>query len=82
MQKVMMDFFLEKNIVTLTMLYVNLQLEGIDQYKMTMQKNWEALEAPKFEKDRNCKNYSRWGCYFQFSPMGVNNLPIEGRFLP
>jgi hypothetical protein len=22
------------------------------------------------------------GCYFQFGPMGVNNLPIEGRFLP
>jgi hypothetical protein len=30
MQKVVMDFFLEKDIVTLTTLYVNLQLEGID----------------------------------------------------
>jgi hypothetical protein len=22
------------------------------------------------------------GCYFQFGPLAVNNLPIEGRFLP
>jgi hypothetical protein len=29
-QKVVMDFFLEKDIATLTMLYVNIQLEGID----------------------------------------------------
>jgi len=42
-----MDFFLEKDIATLTMLYVNLQLEGIDQYRLTMIKKfgklWKAL---------------------------------------
>ncbi len=55
-QKVVMDFFLEKDIATLTVLYVNLQLEGIDWYKTTMQKQiWEALETPKFEEDRNYK---------------------------
>jgi len=60
-QKVVMDFFLEKDIATLTMLYVNLQLEGIDWYKTTMQIFfWEALETPKFEKDHNFKDYARW----------------------
>jgi hypothetical protein len=34
----MMDFFLEKDITTLTMLYANLQFEGIDRYRMTMRK--------------------------------------------
>jgi hypothetical protein len=59
--KTMMDFFLEKDMTTLTVLYTNLQLEGIDRYMMTMQKkNWEALEAPKFEQNSNCKDYSRW----------------------
>jgi hypothetical protein len=24
------------------------------------EKNWEALEAPEFEEDRNYKDYSRW----------------------
>ncbi len=43
------------------MLYVNFQLEGIDQYRMTMQKNhWENLEALEFEEDYNCKDYSKW----------------------
>ncbi len=42
-------------------LYANIQLERIDWYKITMQKkNWKVLEAPKFEKDHNCKDYSRW----------------------
>jgi hypothetical protein len=46
MQKAMMDLFLEKNIVTLMVLYVNIQLEGIDQYKMTMQKNLRSFGSP------------------------------------
>jgi hypothetical protein len=42
----MMDFFLEKDITTLIVLYTNLQLEGIDRYMMTMQKKIQgALEA-------------------------------------
>jgi hypothetical protein len=61
MQKVVMDFLLEKDIATLTVLYANIQFEGIDWYKTTMQKQlWEALEAPKFEEDHNCKDYARW----------------------
>ncbi len=61
MQKVVMDFFLEKDIVTLTTLYVNLQLEGIDWYKMTMRKKiQEALEALEFEEDHICEDYVRW----------------------
>jgi hypothetical protein len=51
MQKTMMDFFLEKDITTLTMLYVNLQLEGIDQYRVTMRnvfgKLWKALNVKR-----------------------------------
>jgi hypothetical protein len=51
MQKTMMDFFLEKDIATLTMLYVNLQLEGIDQHRMTMRKKirklWKALSLKR-----------------------------------
>jgi hypothetical protein len=41
-----MDFFLEKDIVTLTVLYANLQLERIDRYKMTMQKTFKKLWKP------------------------------------
>jgi hypothetical protein len=42
-------------------LYVNYQLEGNDRYRMTMQKkHWEDLEAPEFEEDCNCKDYSKW----------------------
>jgi hypothetical protein len=56
----MMDFFLEKDITTLIVLYTNLQLEGIDQYMMTMQKKIKgALEALEFEQDSNCKDYLR-----------------------
>ncbi len=51
MQKTMMDFFLEKDIATLTMLYVNIQLEGIDQYRLTMRKKfgklWKALNLKR-----------------------------------
>ncbi len=51
MQKTKMDFFLEKDITTLTMLYANLQLEGIDQYRMTMRKKfrklWKALSLKR-----------------------------------
>jgi hypothetical protein len=54
----MMDFFLEKDITTLIVLYTNLQLEGIDRYMMTMQKKIQgALEALEFEQDSNCKDY-------------------------
>jgi len=54
------DFFLEKDIATLTMLYANIQMERIDWYKMTMQMFFlEALEALNFEEDRNYKDYSR-----------------------
>ncbi len=28
------------------------------------------------------KGFEAKGYYFQLGPMGVNNLPIEGRFLP
>jgi hypothetical protein len=32
-------------------------------------KNWEALEAPKFKEDHNCKDlmggFEAKGCYFQ-----------------
>jgi hypothetical protein len=61
MQKTMMDFFLEKDMTTLTMLYANIQLEGIDRYRMTMRKKIrEALEALEFEEDCICKEYVRW----------------------
>jgi len=48
-----MDLFLEKDIATLTVLYANLQLERIDQYKTTMQKKKKKkkdLKAPNIEK--------------------------------
>jgi hypothetical protein len=56
-----MDLFLEKDIATLTVLYANLQLERIDQYKTTMQKKKkkETLEAPMFEEDCNYKDYAK-----------------------
>ncbi len=60
-QKVVMDFFLEKDIAILTVLYANIQLKWIEKYKTTMQKQiWEALETLKFEEDHNCKDYERW----------------------
>jgi len=61
MQKAMMDFFLEKDIATLTMVYANLQSEGIDWYRMTMRKKIQkALEALEFKEDRIYKDYVRW----------------------
>jgi hypothetical protein len=53
MQKVAMDFFLHKDIATLTMSYANiqsyLQSKRIDWYMITMQKKtWEVLNASKF----------------------------------
>ncbi len=63
LQKVTMQFFLQKDIITLTTLYVNLQfqLEGIDQYRIIMQIRFrEVLQAPKFKKDNNCKDYTKW----------------------
>jgi hypothetical protein len=52
-QKIVMYFFLEKDITTLTMLYANIQLERINWYMMTMQMFfWEALEALNFQVGR------------------------------
>jgi hypothetical protein len=52
-QKIVMYFFLEKDITTLMMLYANIQLERINWYMMTMQMFfWEALEALNFQVGR------------------------------
>jgi hypothetical protein len=57
MSNVVLDFFLPKDIVTLTVFYVNLQLEGIGWYRIAMQKMIkEVLEDPKFEHDHNSRN--------------------------
>jgi hypothetical protein len=60
MQKIMMDFFLEKDIATLTMLYANLQLDGFDQYRMTMRKKfgklWKALSLKRIVIGRTMRD--------------------------
>jgi hypothetical protein len=59
----MMEIFLQKNITTLTTLYANFQfqLQGIDWHRIIMQIRFrEVLQAPKFEKGHNCKDYSKW----------------------
>jgi hypothetical protein len=60
---VMIKLFLQKDIATWTTLYANLQfqLEGIDWYRIIVQRRFQdVLPAPKFEKDHNCKDYSKW----------------------
>jgi hypothetical protein len=51
MQKAIMEFFLEKDITTLTLLSATFQLERIEWYKMIMQKKigklWKPLSLKK-----------------------------------
>jgi hypothetical protein len=82
-----MNICLQKDITTLTMLYVNFELERFEQYMIAMQKIQASfVQDFEFEEDFNYKDYLQWGelklkVAFQLGSMGVNNLPIEGRLV-